>query len=222
MSVTLCTECAPFASRSASHAPQMLKYAEYGLSRLFSSAKGRDTKLFIKAPAFAQFPEPTITLECPEVGPSESQLRVEHTAEGEGRFPSLRWPAAGPNVKQYLLVSEDPDAPLPDPVIHGIYYGIPPTTTAVSVEDFQTTGEPYVLKGGFKYGQNRRGNVYIPPRPLVGHGPHRYFFELVALTQPVDTSALSASPTADEILRVIDGNVAGWGVWVGVFERKWE
>ncbi|KAJ6087630.1 hypothetical protein N7467_006544 [Penicillium canescens] len=187
-----------------------MNYIEYSLSWLFANSKGRDAKLFSKGPAFSQFPEPTINLECREVGPTGSQLDVEHSADGVGRFPSLSWPAASPEIKQYLLINEDPDAPLP----------ILLSTSAISAEDVEAATEQGTLKGGFRYGKNRRGNVYIPPRPLLGHGPHRYFFTLVALTEPVDLGKLSLLPTVEEMSREIDGKVAGWGEWVGVYERK--
>ncbi|KAJ5108395.1 hypothetical protein N7456_005070 [Penicillium angulare] len=200
----------------------MLKYIEYGLSRLFINAKGRDARLFKTGTAFSKFPEPTITLECPEVGPSGSNLHKDHSADGAGIFPTLSWPAADSEVKQYLLVSEDPDAPLPSPIIHGIYYGIPATTTGVSGDDFAEGAEPMTLKGGFKYGKNRRGNIYIPCKPLLGHGAHRYFFTLVALREPIDTTKLSEVATIEEVAKAIEGKVVGWGEWVGVYERKWE
>ncbi|KAJ5989543.1 hypothetical protein N7481_004753 [Penicillium waksmanii] len=178
-------------------------YIEYGLSRLFASAKGRDARLFTKGPAFAKIPKPTIELASDTA--SGSQLHVDQSAEGA----------------EFLIVSEDPDAPLPSPIIHGIYYGIPATTTSVTNADFEAEGE-YALKGGFRYGKNRRGNIYIPPRPLLGHGEHRYFFTLVALSAPIDSSKLSDLPTIQEIAQAVEGNVVGWGEWVGVFERKWD
>ena len=147
---------------------------------------------------------------------------MDQSADGAGHFPSLGWPAASPETKEFLLVSEDPDAPLPSPIIHGIYYGIPGSTTAVTNADFEARDGEDRLKGGFRYGKNRRGNVYIPPRPLLGHGEHRYFFTLVALNQAIDTSKLSSLPTIEEIAKAIDGNVVGWGEWIGVYERKWE
>lgn len=30
-----------------------------------------------------------------------------------------------------------------------------------------------ILKGGFHYGKCRKPVVYLPPRPLINHGPHR-------------------------------------------------
>ena len=203
----------------------MHKYIEYALSRLFANAKGRDAKLFTKGPAFAEHPTPTIELSCPEVGPSGSQLHLDHSADGADRFPGLSWPAGSDEIKQYLLISEDPDAPLPNPIIHGIYYNIAPSVTGVNWEDLEfatDSDEPNFLKGGFKYGKNRGGNIYVAPRPLVGHGPHRYFFELIALSQLMNVATLSAVPTSAEIQSAIDGKVAGWGEWVGVYERKWE
>lgn len=199
-----------------------MNYIEYGLSCIFASAKGRDAKLFTKSPAFAQHPTATIALSCLEAGLSGSQMHKELSAEGAGRFPTLQWPEASAETKQYLLISEDPDAPLPNPIIHGIYYGIPSSATGVSNVDFEETEEPHTLKGGFKYGKNRRGNVYIPPRPLLGHGPHRYFFTLIALNEAIDASKLSELPTADEMAVAIDGKVLGWGEWIGVYERKWQ
>lgn len=203
----------------------MHKYIEYMLSHLFSSAQGRDDKLFTAGPAFAEHPEPTIELACPEVGPSGSQLHVDHSADGARLFPGLSWRVSSDEIKQYLLVSEDPDVPLPDPIIHGIYYGIAPSVTGVNWEDLELadeSDEPYFLKGGFKYGKNRGGSVYIPPQPMRGHGPHRYFFELIALSQLINVTTLSALPTSVEIQGAINGNVVGWGEWVGVYERDWE
>lgn len=37
---------------------------------------------------------------------------------GEGRIPGLQWETVK-GVQEWLLVSEDPDAPLPTPICHG-------------------------------------------------------------------------------------------------------
>lgn len=78
------------------------------------------------------------------------------------------------------------------------------------------------LKGGFKYGKNRRGNIYIPCKPLLGHGAHRYFFTLVALREPIDNTKLSEVATIEEVAKAIEDKIVGWGEWIGVYERKWE
>ncbi|KAL4894253.1 hypothetical protein BDV59DRAFT_201096 [Aspergillus ambiguus] len=83
---------------------------------------------------------------------------------------------------------EDPDAPLAEPVVHGLYYGIPVSKTILFSEDFETIGEGSIpeLRGGFNYGLNRRKTIYMPPRGFLGHGPHRYFYQVIALNEPID------------------------------------
>ena len=92
----------------------------------------------------------------------------------------------------------------------------------MSGDDFAEAAGAHTLKGGFRYGKNRRGNIYIPPKPLLGHGPHRYFFTIIALREPINSSNLSELPTAEEVAAEIEGKVVGWGEWVGVYERNWE
>lgn len=114
---------------------------------------------------------------------------------------------------------EDPDAPLPSPIVHGIYYGI-------SGESKEFGGEGVVPSGGlkagkgFKVGRNRKGTVYIGPRPVLGHGVHRYMFDVVGLRE--ELVGLNECPTKEELVKAVEGKVVGWGRWMGTFERKWE
>ena len=209
---------------------EVLQYLEYGLARLLYNLRGRDAKLFIKGPAFADFPEPTIEINSPDCGPSNSTMKLEYTQYGEDRFPELDWslpPTLAGQVKEYLLVSEDPDAPLPSPPTHGLCYAIPPSTTRITASDMaldkeKSTGKKWVLKGGFHTSKNILGKHYGGPRPPLGHGPHRYFYELIALKEPVDFTKLSEMPTKKELAAAIVRKVAGWGQWVGVFEKQWK
>ena len=203
----------------------VLSYIEYGLGRLFINQKGRDAKLFIKGPAFADFPEPTFEVDSLECGPSNSVMDIRYTQFKEDRFPGLKWSGPGGDVKEYLVVIEDPDAPLPTPPAHAIFYQLPPSKTEITHDDIQLI-EPGSrekgLKGGFKVGKNLRGHVYGGPRPVLGHGPHRYYYEVIALKEPLDVKKMSPIATKAEILEDIVGKVAGWGVWIGTYENKWE
>lgn len=103
----------------------MTALIEVSLSWLFKNAKGRDAKSFYTRPAFADFQsqdEQEIIVTAPEIGPTNSKLDVQYTRDGAGLFPTLHWEApqhlAG-QVKEWLIVSEDPDAPLPTPICHG-------------------------------------------------------------------------------------------------------
>ena len=69
--------------------------------------------------------------------------------------------------------------------------------------------------------KNIQGAHYGGPKPVIGHGVHRYFYQLVALREPVDTGKM-AKVTKDGLGRAIVGNVLGWGQWIGTYERKWE
>lgn len=104
----------------------MTAIIEVTISWLFKKAKGRDEKSFHRSLAFSDFPEPTIEITSPECGPGSltepAHLQTEHSHDGSGRFPSLGWEVPGPlvgRVKEWLLVCEDPDAPLPTPIPHG-------------------------------------------------------------------------------------------------------
>jgi len=118
---------------------------------------------------------------------------------------------------------EDADGPLGFPIMHAAYYHIPPEKTSLENEDLERVGEKgNLLKGGFKYGKNLRGTVYSGPKPLKGHGEHRYFYEVVALSGTVgeEGKGLSCPAKKDEIVKGIEGKVLGWGQWIGVAERN--
>ncbi|OJD29912.1 pebp-like protein [Diplodia corticola] len=200
----------------------ILQYIEYYLSRLFYSIRAHDAKLFIKSAAFARLPEPNMTIECSQSGPSGSHMAVDLTQDGKEEFPHLTWTKpAHLDVKEYMLVCEDADAPIPFPIAHCLFYAIPAETTQVTNGDIQLL-DANALQGGFRWIPNIRGKHYIGPRPLVGHGPHRYFYELVALSEPLDLQALGSKVGKSKIAEAIKGKVVGWGSWVGVYERTWQ
>jgi phosphatidylethanolamine-binding protein (PEBP) family uncharacterized protein len=100
----------------------MTALIEVTFAYLLKNAKGHDAKSFYTRPAFAEHPTPTIELTSPDCGPNDSRLAVDYTYDGTGRFPELQWSApedVRAKTKEWLLVSEDPDAPLPTPNLHG-------------------------------------------------------------------------------------------------------
>jgi len=200
-------------------------YIEAGIAKLFPNAKGRDAKGFIKNPVFKDFPEPTFSVESPDCGPPGSTMDKEYTQVGADKFPELKWSYPDPNVKEYVVVVEDPDAPLPTPVNHGWFYDIPATKTSITHADIELakdSKEPNLLAGGFRHGQNLRGTKYSGPKPLLAHGPHRYWYTVIALKEPLGLERSTAIPKREVILPLLEGKVLGWGRWEGVFERKWE
>ncbi|GES65502.1 immune-responsive protein [Aspergillus terreus] len=185
----------------------MAKLLERSIAWLLYARRGHDSGLLHRSPPFAQHPSPTMTVEC-TIGPSESLIPPEYSAFEHGHFPTFSW-TPPPNAAEYLLVVEDPDAPLAEPVVHGLYYGIPASKTNVSSTDFEPVGDggEFRLNGGFRYGLNRRRNVYMPPRGFLGHGPHRYFYQIVALSERIEQSQLSAPATKDEVARCLQDKI---------------
>ncbi|KAK3216644.1 hypothetical protein GRF29_1g504162 [Pseudopithomyces chartarum] len=201
----------------------LLRMLEYCLGRLLYRRRGYDADCLFNSLPFRHLPKPTIALESPDCGASGVRLRDDYSAFGAGRIPSFTWPAPATNVKEYLFLAEDPDAPLGHSNVHGIYLGIPPTTTSLSPEDLELIQEEdgvKVVRSCWTVGKNRRGTVYIPARPPRGHGPHRYFFELVALSEKLGLGRMGKVPTKEEIVREIEGKVVAWGKWEATYESK--
>jgi phosphatidylethanolamine-binding protein (PEBP) family uncharacterized protein len=201
-----------------------MEYVERTLSYLTKNRKGYDAQLFTKGPALSSFPEPTITITSPDCGPSDSMLDIDHTQDGKDLIPSLNWtlPSTIPisEVAEYLLVIEDVDAPI-GCIMHAAFYSIPPTKTTLTHEDIQKVdgkGKGNELKGGFRYAKNLRSTPYSGPKPLKGHGSHRYFFQVLALKEKLGQMTVPAKMA--ELVSGVEGKVLGWGSWTGVAERK--
>nr|ANF07279.1 phosphatidylethanolamine-binding protein-like protein [Paecilomyces fulvus] len=206
----------------------ILAYVQYGLGKAFSPIRGHDSKAITKTPAFKDIPQPNMTLEAPECGPSGSKLLDHHTClakDGKGDFPELRWSAPGlGDVKEYVLICEDLDLPIPGLVMHhGIFYGIPPSTTSATNADVQHNGKDakdYVTTAGWKYIPNMMGSPYLGPAPPLGHGSHRYVFYIVALKEPLDPEQ-PEKLNRQTLAEAMTGKVIGWGQWIGTWERPW-
>ncbi|WP_169593931.1 YbhB/YbcL family Raf kinase inhibitor-like protein [Antrihabitans stalactiti] len=131
---------------------------------------------------------------------------------GDNISPPLRWSGAPDNTTELILVVEDPDAPLPRPVVHGLFFAISAAGRGELREGELSAadGPARVGLGSFK----RRG--YSGPRPVPGHGPHRYIFQLFALDRP---SGLGEHATLAEAMAAIEGLVIGRGRLIGTYER---
>ncbi|KAL2020562.1 hypothetical protein VTK56DRAFT_8150 [Thermocarpiscus australiensis] len=204
----------------------LLKFFEYILGRLLYRFRGYDRLCLFNSPAFLSLPKPSIRVTSPDCGESGARLSDKYAKFGGGRFPTLEWepPSKELKVKEYLLVSEDPDAPFGKPNVHSIFLFIPPTVNTIGPADLEVVKEDAgvkTIRAGYRVGKNRRNTVYIPPRPPLGHGPHRYFFQLVALSEKLDPDKISPVPTKEEVQEAVKGKVAAWGMWEGVYEHRW-
>ncbi len=205
----------------------ILHWFVFALSRLLYRIRGHDSRQIINHRAFKDQPEPNIILEAPECGQSGSPLLQNHTclAQGStGKMPELHWRAPSHlNIKQYVLVCEDVDAPMPFSIVtHGLFFGIPPTATKAFHDDIEQDMNcigRFTL-AGWGFVPTMKGTSYIGAAPPLGHGVHRYIYTIIALDEPLHFDRPD-KVTKSQVKKALVGKVLGWGQWTGYFERPW-
>ncbi|MFD4959584.1 YbhB/YbcL family Raf kinase inhibitor-like protein [Microbacterium sp. NPDC058389] len=121
--------------------------------------------------------------------------------------PPLAWGALPEGTSELLLVFEDLDSPGTVPHLHTVAAlaarddGIPEGALATGASGVRFVS----VHGG-------RPGAYRGPRPLPGHGPHRYRFHLYALDAPLDDTGLRS---IENLLKAADGHVRASGVLLG-------
>lgn len=152
-------------------------------------------------------------IESPDFREGEDIPR-EFTCEGDDASPRLKWDSPPEGTKSYLVVAEDPDAPM-GTFVHWMVYDLPADTRELS----RGTGNGKGIKrDGIKEGLNDFGHTgYGGPCPPKGHGPHRYNFIVKALDIP--TLNLPNGAKKSELERAIKGHVLGEAKTMGKFKR---
>ena len=78
-----------------------------------------------------------------------------------------------------VLIVEDADAPLPQPLVHAIVVDLKPGDGALAERALES---PDHAGTGCRTGRNSYLQTsWLPPDPPPGHGVHRYAFQLFAL-----------------------------------------
>lgn len=129
---------------------------------------------------------------------------------GDNISPPLGWSNLPAATRELVLIMQDPDAPLPRPVTHVAVTGIPIGWTGLA-EGALTAGPPLAFaRGSF-------GRVgYAGPRPMLGHGLHRYVFQIFALNRGLSLPPL---PKLNLVLAGMADTLLARGVLVGTYER---
>ena len=132
------------------------------------------------------------------------------TCEGENVSPPVEWSEAPDNTKSFVLICDDPDAPM-GVWNHWLLWDIPPGVTALA--------ERFTPGGTGVTGINDFGNPgYGGPCPPKGHGPHRYFFKVFAMD--TERLGLKAGSRRTELDRAMRGHVMGEAWAMGRYERR--
>ncbi|WAC93206.1 YbhB/YbcL family Raf kinase inhibitor-like protein [Mycobacterium sp. Aquia_213] len=128
---------------------------------------------------------------------------------GDNTSPHLRWEGVPPQTRQTVLIIDDVDVPLPRPLLHTVAV-IEPTVDHVAAGALRpsTPGIRFI-----RADLGHRG--YAGPRPIPGHGPHRYRFHVFAIDTPVPEDVA----TAKALLAAMAGHVLARGTLTGTYER---
>ena len=140
--------------------------------------------------------------------PEGGSIPQLHTCQGADLSPSLEWSGEPANTHSFMLVVDDPDAPVGN-WCHWLLYDVP-----AAVHDLAQGYKPgkLGLSGTNDFG--KRG--YGGPCPPKG-GSHRYFFKLYALD--VHTLGLPEGVKRAELLQAIAGHVLAQAEYMGRYQR---
>lgn len=142
----------------------------------------------------------------------KSSIPRKYTCDGEDLSPPLVWSEAPPGTESFVLISDDPDAPV-GTWVHWVVYNL-----SADVREL-TEGLPKTetLPNGARQGMTDFRRVgYGGPCPPPGE-PHRYFFKLYALDTTLD---LSPKATKAEVLMAMNGHELAQAELVGLYGRS--
>jgi len=191
----------------------MLQHVPEWLGRALSGLRAGAEKLAIADPELGGG-FGTLNLSSPAFADG-ARLPIRFTADGEGVSPPLVWNGVPEGTACLALLVEDPDAPAPQPLVHAVVWGISADSNALAEGEIRADGT------GDEDGQDVGRNSYfregwLPPDPPAGHGPHRYAFQLFALS---DAEALRANPGRGALLSAMRGKVLAAGLLTGLYSR---
>lgn len=142
---------------------------------------------------------------------SQEAIPERLTCDGEDISPPLSWSAPPDGSQSFVLIMDDPDAPM-GTWVHWVLFNIPADRRALP-ENIPAEDQ---LSDGSLHGSNSwRRSDYGGPCPPSG-STHRYVFKLYALGTKLD---LGASATKQQVLDAMDGHVMAYGELVGTYSR---
>jgi len=133
------------------------------------------------------------------------------TCQGKNISPELEWVNPPANTKSYVLIMDDPDAPM-GTFVHWVIYNIPFSKHKLRMNFPKFNNDKILIKQG-KNSTNRIG--YMGPCPPKGKA-HRYFFKLYALNKILN---LKEGLTKGEILKKIKPFIISKTELIGLYKR---
>ncbi|HEV3086976.1 MAG TPA: YbhB/YbcL family Raf kinase inhibitor-like protein [Candidatus Elarobacter sp.] len=179
------------------------------MMRWFGSLFGRRLRRWRAGPEFRVAEDVRFAF-----APRTMELRSSTFADGAplppGKdSPPLEWSNVPAETAMLVLVVEDVDVPFPRPLVHALAYGIDATTDALDAGALDGAHATMGYNGGGH-------QSYIAPAPIPGHGPHRYYFTLLAVDF---VPRFDQPPTKGRLLDAIAGHVIALAEIHGTAER---
>ena len=168
------------------------------------------------AAALLQNPQ-TMTITSPTIKAGE-RIPADHTADGKNISPALLWSNAPAGTKEFAVIMDDPDVPMPQPFVHWVIYKIPGSAKGLpeNIPIDPAAPMPSEIAGAVQGVSGFRRPIYRGPAPPPGK-PHNYTFTVYALDAALD---LKPGLNKQQLLEAIKGHIIGEGKLVAVYERK--
>jgi len=133
------------------------------------------------------------------------------TCDGADTSPALSWSDPPPRTQSFVLIMDDPDAPV-GTFVHWVVYNLPASTRQLP-ERLPGNDE---MQGGGNQGVNDFARTgYGGPCPPPGR-PHRYFFRLYALDGKLNLKTAARRKDVDQAMK---GHVLAHAELMGLYGR---
>lgn len=169
-------------------------------SMLFAShlygfeSNNRRSKMKILSPAFQH----------------EGMIPDKFSCKGQDISPPLKWENAPAGTRSFVLICDDPDAPV-GTWDHWLLFNIPASVTELQ----EGVPAQVELPNGARHGKNSWGRKdYGGPCPPAG--THRYFFKFYALEVLLD---LIPGVSKKELMNAMQGHILAQAELMGKFKR---
>ena len=191
----------------------MLEKLPRGLGRALKNVRPGLEKVVFNEDVAADVPD------CIEVTSAAFQdgqsMPARFTMDGEKLSPPLAWTGVPPGAAAVVLLIEDPDAPLPAPLVHTIAWALAGEDGGLAEGALKSEGS---VGEDLSLGRNSFfGAQYLPPDPPPAHGPHRYVFQVFALDRAPD---LHGEPIRSQLVHAMKGRLIAKGSLIGTYERR--
>ncbi len=142
---------------------------------------------------------------------ADGLIPSKYTCDGINISPPLSWRESPEETQSFVLICDDPDAPM-GTFVHWVLYNLPAATRQLP----ENLPSDPTLKNLGVQGKNDFGKLgYGGPCPPGG--THRYFFKLYALSRQLD---LAPGATKGQVERAMKGQILATTEMIGRYTRQ--